>query len=78
LQKYLGVNPGAVSLLAIVNDEPSDVEVIVDKDIWSGEAIQCHPLVNTSTLAISQSDVQRFFEITNHRWRVMSIPESSR
>ena len=77
LQKYLGVEPGAVSLLAIVNDEQSDVEVVVDRDIWKGDPIQCHPLVNTSTLAIDQSDIERFFEITNHRWRIVGVPERS-
>jgi Ala-tRNA(Pro) deacylase len=78
LQKYLGVEAGAVSLLAIVNDEQSVVEVVLDRDIWNGQPIQCHPLVNTSTLAINQGDIERFFEITNHNWRVISIPESSR
>lgn len=78
LQKYLGVEPGAVSLLAIVNDTESAVEVVLDRDIWKDDALQCHPLVNTSTLAINQSDIERFFEITNHRWRILSIPESTR
>ena len=78
LQKYLGVEPGAVSLLAIVNDTESSVEVVLDRDIWRKDALQCHPLVNTSTLAITRSDIERFFKITGHRWRVLSIPEITR
>lgn len=78
LQKYLGVEPGSVSLLAIVNDEQSEVEVVLDRDIWNGEAIQCHPLVNTSTLAIEQGDIEKFLKITNHDLQVINIPERSR
>jgi Ala-tRNA(Pro) deacylase len=78
LQKYLGIEPGAVSLLAIINDVESAVEVVLDKDVWREDVLQCHPLVNTSTLAIRRGDVERIFEITGHKWKVLSIPELAR
>ena len=78
LQKYLGIEPGAVSLLAIVNDTESAVEVVLDRDVWQEDALQCHPLVNTTTLAIARSDIERFFGITGHRWRVLYIPQITR
>ncbi|MEZ4716841.1 MAG: prolyl-tRNA synthetase associated domain-containing protein [Caldilineaceae bacterium] len=55
LMQHLGVEPGAVSLLAVVNDTAAAVEVIVDADLWQAELLKCHPLVNTSTLALRQS-----------------------
>jgi Ala-tRNA(Pro) deacylase len=40
LKKYLGIEPGAVSLLAIVNDIESAVEVILDADLWNRSDIE--------------------------------------
>ena len=74
LQRYLGVDPGSVSILGLVNDVDGEVEVIVDEDLWGAEAFRCHPLVNTSTLDISRDDIQRFLEITGHRGRVLNVP----
>ena len=77
LQKYLGVEAGAVSILAIVNDNECAATVVVDSDVWKADTLQCHPLVNTSTLAIHRSDIARILEITGHDWTVVDIPQSA-
>lgn len=74
LQRYLGVDPGAVSILAIVNDLNKEVEVIVDRALWESESFQCHPLINTSTLVISRDNVKRFLDIIEHKIRILDIP----
>ena len=74
LRNYLGVDPGSVTILAVVNDTGKKVEVIMDEDLWGSEAFRCHPLVNTSTLAISRENIERFLEATGHPLRVVSIP----
>ena len=74
LMKYLGIEPGSVSLLAIVNDAECAVEVIVDEIIWQADVLKCHPLVNTSTLAIRRTDIEKILTVTGHRWRVLSVP----
>jgi Ala-tRNA(Pro) deacylase len=75
LQRYLGVDPGSVSILGVVNDVNQQVEVILDEGLWgAAKAFQCHPLVNTSTLVISRDDIQRFLEITGHPVRVLDVP----
>ena len=74
LKKHLGIEAGAVSLLAILNDVEGAVEVVVDREVWKADVLQCHPLVNTSTLAIRRSDVERILEITGHTWRTVAIP----
>ncbi len=74
LKKYLGVDPGAVSLFAIVNDANKAVEVIIDRALWKSEAFQFHPLVNTSTLVISRENVQRLLDSTGHRIRILDVP----
>lgn len=74
LQRYLGVDPGSVSILGVMNDANHEVDIIVDRDLWQAEAFQCHPLVNTSTLVISKENLQRFLEATGHQVRVFDVP----
>lgn len=74
LRRYLGVDAGSVSILGLMNDVDRAVEVIVDEGLWDAEAFRCHPLVNTSTLAISRDDIQRFLEITSHQARILDVP----
>jgi len=74
LKKYLGVDPGSVSLFAVVNDQDNAVEVIMDKGLWESEAFQFHPLVNTSTLVISRGNMQRFLDQTGHKIQILDVP----
>ena len=76
LQKYLGITPGAVSILSLVNDSEINVEVLVDQDLWQSDKLQCHPLVNTATLVISLSDIKKFINATNHPVRIVNINSS--
>ncbi len=75
LKKYLGVDPGSVSLLALVNDADHGVEVAVDAAIWTADAFQFHPLVNTSTLVVSREDIVLFLNETGHKPTIIDIPE---
>jgi Ala-tRNA(Pro) deacylase len=74
LQRYLGVDPGSVSILGVVHDTDGEVEVVMDENLWAAEALQCHPLVNTSTLVITRAGIQRFLDLTGHRVRVIDVP----
>ena len=59
LQKHLGIEPGAVSILALYNDKALAVELFVDQELWTSESFQCHPLVNTATLEITRENLIR-------------------
>ena len=74
LKKYLGIEPGAVSLLALLNDVHRDVGVFVDRELWSADALQCHPLVNTTTLVIAREGIERFLSATGHVHRLVDVP----
>ena len=74
LRKYLGINPGSVSLLALLNDSEKKVEVFVDNEIWNSELILCHPLVNTSTLAVTREGMMQFLKKTGHNLRLVEVP----
>lgn len=73
--EVLKLEPGAVSLLALRNDPGHQITLLVDEDVWSQDAIQCHPLINTATLVISKSGINKFLSHTGHKPVVISVPE---
>jgi len=76
LKTHLGIDPGSVSLLALLNDTEQNVEVFIDQEIWEDEAILCHPLVNTSTLVVPRKSMEHFLKKTGHAVRLIQIPVS--
>jgi len=74
LKARLGIEPGAVSLLALVNDPGHEVEVFIDRGLWQADALQCHPLLNTATLVIARDGIERFLQATGHAWRLVDVP----
>lgn len=74
LKKYLGVDPGAVTVLGLVHDQAKEVGVVVDEGLWKASAFRCHPLVNTSTLVISKENLERFLDRTGHTAQILDVP----
>ena len=70
--------PGAVSLLALVNDHAHAVEFVIDRALWVADAIQAHPLVNTATVILSHVNLERFLAATGHVPRVIDVPGAHR
>jgi Ala-tRNA(Pro) deacylase len=77
LMKYLGVAPGSVTLLGLVNDAERAVEVYIDTDVWSAPSVHAHPLRNDATLVLSHEDVVRFLAATGHRPRIVTVRSTS-
>jgi len=74
LMKHLGVTPGSVSLLALVNDRGATVEFVIDRALWGAPAIHAHPLTNDATMVIAHAGLERFLAATGHTPRVIDIP----
>jgi Ala-tRNA(Pro) deacylase len=74
LMRYLGVTPGSVSLLALVNDASHAVEFVLDRRLWEADAVQAHPLVNQATMVIPHRQLERFLAATGHTARVIDVP----
>lgn len=74
LSRYLGIAPGHVSVLALVNDTAQAVELWLDNDLREGDDFHCHPLRNSATVLLSKTDLQRFVEHTGHRLQWLPIP----
>ena len=74
LSRHLGITPGSVSLLALLNDTARKVEFVIDRKLWAADAVQAHPLVNTATMIIAHADLERFLAATGHEPRVIDVP----
>ena len=75
METLLGISPGSVSLLALVNDRAGKIEVHLDIDVWSSGFIQAHPLRNTATVVLSSTDLERFCTQTGHVLNRLEVPE---
>ena len=73
LMKYLKLEPGAVSPLAILNDEECAVEVIFDEELKKEEKLGVHPSVNTSTILLSPSDLEKYISGCGNKLKYISI-----
>ena len=55
--KFLDIEPGAVSIMGLMNDRENAVQLLVDEDVKKGEYIGCHPCVNSSTVKLDLNDL---------------------
>ena len=74
LQRYLGVEPGSVTVLGLVHDPAHAVEAFIDADVWAAPAIHAHPLRNDATLVLTHDALVRFLASTGHRAQVVRLP----
>lgn len=73
LLTHLGVLPGAVTPMALINDTAHAVQPVLDARLLSGGPVNCHPLVNDMTLTIAAADLLRFIEACGHRPTVLDF-----
>ena len=66
LMRLLGVMRGSVTMMGLANDIEHVVELWIDAEIWDSEYFLSHPLVNTATLVLAKSELERFFALTGH------------
>ena len=62
LMEYLGVRPGAVTPLSMINGAKMGVELFFDSELKNCKQIYVHPLVNDRTLGITVEGLQIFFD----------------
>ena len=62
LMQNLGVRPGAVTPLSMINGVKQNVSLFIDANLRSCLKIYAHPLVNDRTLELSIESLEYFFE----------------
>lgn len=72
--QLLGLHPGSVSVLGLMNDLHGEVSLIIDKEILDDEYFGCHPCMNTSSLKLKTSDlINKFLPAVNHNYTVVEL-----
>ncbi|MDZ7281801.1 prolyl-tRNA synthetase associated domain-containing protein [Sphingomonas sanguinis] len=74
MEQVLGVSPGAVTPLAIVNAAPGAVSLVFDAAFEQAERIAVHPLRNTATVALPFAALVPWLEARGHAVRVIALP----
>jgi Ala-tRNA(Pro) deacylase len=73
LMRYLGVSPGAVTPLGLINDRLAEVRVVIDRALLVHDPVNVHPLVNDRTTAIAPGDLLKFIESCGHRPQILDL-----
>ena len=66
LEDALGISAGAVSPLAVINDEEQRVTVVLERRLVLLDRLNFHPLRNDATVTIDTPDLLRFLTATSH------------
>ena len=66
LMHYLGVRPGSVTPLALINDRGGAVRVALDVGLRDAAPWNFHPLTNTMTTTLMPADMLRFLDSVDH------------
>lgn len=59
LFETLGVRPGSVTALGLINDADRRVTFVLDRRLWDADIVNFHPLTNTATTALEQAAFRR-------------------
>src|SRR5262245_56199366 len=73
LRAVLGVEPGAVTPFAAINDTARRVSVVLDAAMMQHATLNYHPLDNTMTTAIARDGLVAFLEATGHSPRILAV-----
>ena len=63
LYETLGVTPGSVTALGLINDAGQRVTFVLDKALWDADIVNFHPLTNTATTALGQAAFRGFLAL---------------
>ena len=57
MEAFLGVKPGSVTPLGLLNDKDNKVNFLIDSQVVNEEYVSMHPLINTATVVIKTKDL---------------------
>lgn len=73
LTEVLGVIPGAVTPLAVINAGGKGLRVILDEELMENNQVNFHPLVNTATTTLASGDLIRFLVYCGQDYEIVRL-----
>ena len=75
MEQFLDITPGSLSVLGLMNDKENRVQLLIDKDVLTGDYIGVHPCVNTASLKLRTSDlVEKIIPAIGHEPTYVELP----
>ena len=74
MERLLGIKPGSVTPLAMINTAPGSVAVALDSGLAHAGRVNVHPLRNNATVGLSGADILRLLRHWGHEPMVAVIP----
>lgn len=73
LLNILGITPGSVSPLALINAAPGSLRFVLDAEVPTHATVYPHPLTNTQTTAMAPSDMLKAITHWGHVPEVLDL-----
>jgi Ala-tRNA(Pro) deacylase len=73
LMQTLGLTPGSVSPFGLLHEGSGAVQVIIDTDLRRAERLIFHPNINTASVTISFSDLEKFLASRGSKVRYLAV-----
>lgn len=76
MKSLLGVTPGSVTPMGLINDKNQIVKVLLDEDLKQSSVFACHPCINTASIVMTLQDLtDKIIPATGHSFQWVSLPE---
>ncbi len=75
--RLLRVKPGSLSPLGLYFDTEHEIDVCIDTTLMDHAILHLHPLINTETIHLSPSALDRFLTHTGHMPTIAALPLQS-
>jgi Ala-tRNA(Pro) deacylase len=78
MKATLGVTPGSVTALALINDRETTVRFVLDRVLATAAQVNFHPLTNTATTTLSGAGFAKFLAAVGVEPMVVDFAEMRR
>ncbi len=77
LMEFLGVFPGSVTPLSVINANPNDIAIVLEERMMQADLVAFHPLINTMTVTLTPKDLLKFMDSVGHTPRIVDLSHAS-
>lgn len=75
MEALIGVTPGSVTPLAMINAEVGAITLVMDEALAVDQPVGVHPLRNTATMVLNGTDILTAARGWGHDLRVVDLPK---
>lgn len=73
MMRYLGLEPGSVSLFGLINDTENHVHLFLDCHLREAVTLSFHPNDCRGTVVISRSEFERYLQLIGNTYEYLAL-----